>query len=275
MVPVDKPPSHDLHVHTWPHSPDASRMQIPVRCLAEARRRGVAVLGFANHLYPHTDKGILDALRAELTAAQSRSRGMRLLVGVECCGLDDSGRLIDGLERFGQPDFVLAGPHHLKHAWVQKPPYGDAAAFVEHQHRSLLGLARNSLVNGIAHPWVLPVHNSQRLWGFSSDDFLGAWNVDHWRELGAVAARHDTALELGMGIHMMEQVQGARFWITYCDGLQAARAAGARFYLGSDAHRPDIVGRLDWAVLTIERLEFSADDFIDPLDWTVRSRGAV
>jgi histidinol phosphatase-like PHP family hydrolase len=49
--------------------------------------------------------------------------------------------------------------------------------------------------------------------------------------------------------------------------LQAARAAGAKFYFGSDAHHLFVIARLDWLQTTLAHLGFTPDDIIAPADW--------
>ena len=53
-------------------------------------------------------------------------------------------------------------------------------------------------------------------------------------------------------------------------GLQAAKAAGAKFYFGSDAHHLFVIARLDWLQLTLKKLNFAPADIISPLDWTTK-----
>jgi len=70
-----------------------------------------------------------------------------------------------------------------------------------------------------------------------------------------------------MGIHLMAEHQGEAFWQKYARGLQAARAAGAKFYFGSDAHPLFVVARLDWLRPVLAELQFAPADIISPLDW--------
>jgi histidinol phosphatase-like PHP family hydrolase len=70
-----------------------------------------------------------------------------------------------------------------------------------------------------------------------------------------------------MGLHLMAQHQGAPFWQQYRRGLQAARAAGAKFYFGSDAHHLFVIARLDWLQATLSQLGFTPQDVINPPEW--------
>lgn len=256
---------YDLHVHTRPHSPDAHwRATLPAM-LKRAARNGIRTVGLANHYFLDTDFKIFQKLRGEIET--KAPAGMTVLIGAELCVLDPTGRIELTEDEARQLDYVLAGPHHFKQRWVEPPPTGDVAAFVEHQHRMLLGAVQHPLVNGLTHPWVINVHRASRRWGFSLDDFLAAWHEDHFAELGETARRHNTALELGMGIHLMAEHQGETFWQTYARGLQAARQAGAQFYFGSDAHHLFVIARLDWLRPTLNKLDFRPADFISPFDW--------
>lgn len=256
---------HDLHVHTRPHSPDAHwRATLPAM-LNRAAKNGVTTVGLANHYFLTTEFSIFNNIRQQV--ARKIPPGMTVLVGAELCVLNSSGEIKLTAAEAQQLDFVLAGPHHFTQRWVEKPQTGSAKLFVAQQHQSLLGAAKNPWVDGLAHPWVINVQHAQRRWGFSPGEFLTAWSEDHFAELGEVAARHNTALEIGMGIHLMARHQGEEFWQTYVRGLQAARSAGARFYFGSDAHHLFVVARLDWLRPTLKKLAFSPDAVISPSDW--------
>ncbi|MFQ5612117.1 MAG: PHP domain-containing protein [Anaerolineae bacterium] len=261
---------HDLHVHTRPHSPDAHwRATLPAM-LKRAAANGVWTVGLANHYFPTTNFNIFQKVRREV--AKKAPSGMTVLVGAEVCVLDASGQTIVTEAEAQQLDFVLAGPHHFKQRWVEKPPRGDAAAFVEHQHQMLLAAARNPLIDGLAHPWGVGIQHAPGRWGFSPSEFLAVWSEDHFAELGQVARQHNTALEIGMGVHLMAQHQGREFWERYARGLQAARAAGAKFYFGSDAHHLFVVARLDWLQPTLQKLGFTPEDIISPREWSGRRR---
>lgn len=262
---------HDLHVHTRPHSPDAHwRATLPAM-LKRAAKNGVWTVGLANHYFLDTDFKIFQKLWAKVR--RITPAGMTVLVGAELCVLDTAGNIKLTKDEARQLDFVLAGPHHFKQRWVESPPRGDAQAFVAHQHQMLLGAARHPLVHGVAHPWVINVQHAPRRWGFTIDQFLQAWHEDYFAELGAVAAQHNTTLEIGMGIHLMAEHQGQQFWQTYLRGLQAAQAAGAKFHLGSDAHHLFVVARLDWLRPTLDKLGFTPNDIISPDLWRNKSIG--
>jgi histidinol phosphatase-like PHP family hydrolase len=256
---------HDLHVHTRPHSPDAHWRATLKAMLKKAAGNGVQTIGLANHYFPDTNFEIFRKLRYE--AAQKTPGGMTVLVGAECCVLDTGGSLIVSEAEAGQLDFILAGPHHFKQRWVDQPPTGSAADFIAHQHRMLLNAAKHPLVNGLAHPWVINIQHAERRWGFTPAQFLTAWQPDHWQALAKVAQAHDTAVEIGMGIHLMAQHQGPEFWQKYGTGMQILKAGGVKFYVGSDAHHLHVIARLDWLIPTLETLGFTPDDVISPLDW--------
>jgi histidinol phosphatase-like PHP family hydrolase len=238
--------------------------------LKQAAKNGVWTIGLANHYFLNTDFKIFQKLPQEVT--KKAPAGMTVLVGAELCVLDTSGVIRLTQAEADQLDFVLAGPHHFKQRWVEPPPTGSAPDFVRHQHQMLLGAARQPLVNGLVHPWVINIQHAQQRWGFAPADFLAAWSEDHFAELGAVAQAHQTAIEIGMGLHLMAQHQGEPFWRKYARGLQAARDAGAKFFFGSDAHHLFVIARLDWLQTTLAALGFSPADIISPLEWQQHKR---
>lgn len=256
---------HDLHVHTHPHSPDAHwRATLPAM-LKTAAKNGVWTVGLANHYFLNTKFSVFQQLRQEVV--KKTPPGMTVLIGAELCVLDTAGTIKLPPSEAAQLDYVLAGPHHFNQRWVEKPPKGSAATFVAHQHAMLLGAAKNPLVHGLAHPWVISTQHAVNRWGFTSAEFLAVWSEDHFAELGEVAKNHHTAIEIGMGIHLMVEHQGQAFWQKYVRGLQAARAAGAKFYFGSDAHHLFVIARLDWLQPTLAKLGFKPEDIITPTDW--------
>jgi histidinol phosphatase-like PHP family hydrolase len=236
--------------------------------LKTAAKNGVWTVGLANHYFLDTKFKVFQNLRAEV--AQKAPAGMRVLVGAELCVLDTTGAIQLTSDEAGQLDFVLAGPHHFKQRWVESPPRGDAAAFITHQHQMLLAALKNPWVNGLAHPWVINIQQAPQRWGFTPAEFLAAWDEKLFAELGEMAKTHQTALEIGMGIHLMAQHQGEAFWQKYQRGLQAARAAGARFYFGSDAHHLFVIARLDWLQPTLSTLGFTPADIISPDEWLLQ-----
>ena len=251
---------HDLHVHTRPHSPDAHwRATLPAM-LKTAAKNGVWTVGLANHYFLDTNFKVFQKLPEEII--KKAPSGMRVLNGAELCVLDTAGTINLTSAEAAQLDFILAGPHHFKQRWVEKPPLGRADAFIEHQHQMLLGAAKNPLVHGLAHPWVIGIQNAANRWGFTPAEFLAAWSEKYFAELGETAKSHGTAIEIGMGIHLMAEHQGEAFWQKYARGLQAARAAGAKFYFGSDAHHLFVIARLDWLQPTLARLGFTPADII-------------
>jgi len=259
---------HDMHVHTRPHSPDAHwRATLPAM-LKRAAKNEVWTVGLANHYFLNTKFEIFTKLHQQVK--KKTPSGMTVLIGAELCVLDTTGAINLTETEARQLDFVLAGPHHFKQRWVEKPPLGNALDFIQHQHQMLLNAVRNPLVNGLAHPWVINVHQARERWNFSPTDFLTAWTDDYFTELGQAAKNHNTALEIGMGIHLMAQHQGDLFWQQYARGLQAARLAGAKFYFGSDAHHLFVIARLDWLKPTLAKLGFKPRDIISPFAWLKR-----
>ena len=259
---------HDLHVHTRPHSPDAHWRAGLKAMLKRAARNGVRTIGLANHYFPNINFGMFRKLRQEVI--KKAPEEMTVLVGAECCVLDTSGNLIVNEAEAEQLDFILAGPHHFKQRWVDQPPTGSATEFIAHQHHMLLNAAKHPLVDGLAHPWVINIQHAQRRWGFAPQAFLAAWQPVHWEELAAAAQAHNTAVEIGMGIHLMARHQGPEFWQKYVTGMQILKAGGAKFYFGSDAHHLHVIARLDWLVPTLETLGCTPEDVISPLDWLNR-----
>lgn len=259
---------HDFHVHTRPHSPDAHWRATLSAMLKRAAKNGIKVVGLSNHYFPTTKFNTFSKLRDQV--ARKAPNGMTVYIGAELCILDTHGNLILTKDEAAQLDYILAGPHHFKQRWVEQPPTGDATAFIQHQHQMMLNAVQNPLVNGLAHPWVINVHRGQKRWGFDIDAFVAAWHDDYFIELGEAAVAHKTAIEVGMGIHLMAEHQGQKFWQRYVQGMQILRHTGAKFYFGSDAHHLHVIARLDWLKISLGQLGFSPSDIITPSMWIQR-----
>ena len=150
--------------------------------LKQAAKNGVWTVGLANHYFLNTPFKTFQKLGQQVR--KKTPAGMTILIGAELCVLDTTGAINLTETEAGQLDFVLAGPHHFKQRWVEKPPAGNAADFVAHQHQMLLGAVRQPLVHGLAHPWVINIQQAERHWGFSPAEFLNAWDETHFAELG-------------------------------------------------------------------------------------------
>jgi histidinol phosphatase-like PHP family hydrolase len=130
---------------------------------------------------------------------------------------------------------VIGGPHTSYH---DKP---DRAAIIDLQHKLMLDVIANPLVDVLVHPW----------W-FGAGEFKPGgpmeWLTDmgqipdwHARELGEAAVRHGTAIEANHSAFFSENQYGPAFCESYPHYLAQVGASGCRFTVGSDAHD---IGRL-------------------------------
>lgn len=217
----------DYHTHTR-HSHGTGTVMQNVEA---ARRKGLLAVAIADH-GPASLFGIgvpslaaFDAIRQEVNAAKKAYPGMEVLVGVEANVVSEDGEIDIPLELQERLDIVLVGLHPLVRwrslargasllaenavgAWTRSARHAR-----ERNTRAIVNAVLHNKVHVVTHPgYRLPIDT---------------------RALARACAATGCAMEINAG-HDHTSVEYIRI----------ARAQGARFVLGSDAHSPERVGDL-------------------------------
>jgi len=205
----------DWHVHTnWSDGTATPRVMVEA-----ALARGLTMIGLTDHSY--RVKRNFAAYVTALRRVQARYRDrISVLVGVEV-DIRKDGTLELSDSQLDQLDFVIASIHRQHAEQVE---------------------AR--LLAAIAHPRVTIIgHPTGRQFATGKTARPLPSGVD-WRKVFRAAAKTETALEVNAQPSRMDLPAHL---------LTQAAAAGCKFAVGSDAHDPDGVGRLAFALYAIRK----------------------
>lgn len=219
----------DYHTHTK-YSQGAGTILDNAR---EAKRRGLEILGIADHgpaNWGHgamTELKVFDRIIAEARSVEKEISGLTVLAGCEANIISFQGELDVPRELQRKLDQVLAGFHTTIipkriHEGV-KFMRGRALGLVSPEHKrrarndntkAMVAAVYNNDIDIITHPGL-------------------KISIDT-PELARACVKTDTALE----INAKHGVQSIAF-------IKTAAHQGVQFAIGSDAHRPDQVGRVE------------------------------
>lgn len=259
----------DFHVHTC-HSPCGHPDATIDAMVARAEAKGLAALGFADHVTPAPVPGcgfydgqqidVLKRMRTKVaTLIRATSPQLELMVGVEAdytlAGADFLDRAVIALV-----DHVIgaASHFHLPAAPVPETDTPRAKADL------MVRMAREMLSLGIVAVWAHPFDcSAMRPLAPLMDEIDTATRA----ELIALANAQEIAIEIngGPGQDPAYRAATAAFF-------NLAREMGARFTVTADAHHPDDFARLDLALQWARELGIDDDALLTAGDLRARKR---
>jgi histidinol phosphatase-like PHP family hydrolase len=211
-----------------------------------ARAKGLAAIGFADHITPHSVPGcpfydgqrphLLAALRTELAQIPTAEIGeIEVLVGVEADYVLAGRGCLDGA-LLSQVDYVVCGASHFHLPGAVQPaedtPRARAALMVD--------LAREALAMPGMSIWAHPFDCSRMR---PLAPILETVPEGVLAEVIDLANRREIAIEINGGAGLREEYRRA---MAPFYGL--AREMGTRFTITADAHHPVDLDRLDLAL---------------------------
>ena len=227
----------DFHVHTH-LSPCGKPHATAEAMLRRAQEKGLAALGFADHVTPDRIPGcsfydrqrphILADLRAEIARATNGAH-LEVLVGAEADYTIAGRRCLDAAV-LAQADHVICAASHFHLPTAPLPASAEL----------MLRLAREALVLPGVSVWAHPFHCSQVR---PLPPILNPVGEAELAPLIALANEREVAIEVNGAAVQREDYRRAmaRF---FC----LAREMGARFTVTADAHSPDHLDRIDLAL---------------------------
>ena len=241
----------DLHVHTTMSDGDVPLEEV----VAIATARGVTV-GIADHVSSRNSRlFVSDATR--LAAYLAALEPYPVYRSAELCWCDAFSASL-GPEVLSRFDYLVGSNHGFVlpdgqeiSPWSRQLP----VPWADDPHRvmdtivdQLCRIVETMPIAIVGHPTLLPPGVLK----------LGADVEEWWTEeredrLIAATIRGGVAIEISN-----------RYRLPHDRFLSRARAAGARFSLGSDGHQRDQVARLDWSIDTALRVGISDDDLFVP-----------
>lgn len=226
-------PRTDLHLHATRYRLDGARQEMSVsnivRCLED---RSYTAAGIVEHLdtQPKHPVHCLEALVAE---SRSLSSALELFVGAELDYQEGAITVPQApaiKQRLGL-DYYLAAAHGV--------PVGttSAGAYIEDQHRRLMGILACETVDIVAHPWAEGHGHARRGriegWRFE-------WIPERYLREFIDAARHH-----GKAIEINYKAAADASDPAFGHYLEMLCQAGVTVTLGSDAHSLERVDSAD------------------------------
>lgn len=214
----------DLHTHTIASGHAYGTIREMAQAAAE---RGLKMVGMSEHgpVIPGTCHPIYFR---NLEVVPRTLYGVRILLGAELNVLQGGGIDLSPRE-WREMDYRLAGVHNLCYELGTR----------EENTRDLLAVIQNPWVDGIVHP-------DER-----------AVELDY-REIVPAAGEYHTLLELNNS-SLRHPGKGTRVRENYLEMLELCKAYRVPVILGSDAHDPSAVGRLDLALEVVREAGFPRD----------------
>lgn len=240
----------DYHTHTC-YSRGAGTIRDNARA---AKEQGLEVLGIADHApanWGHlgtTDLKVFQQIMVETKKIEAEFSGLKILAGTEADIISYAGELDIPLSLQRKLDQVLAGFH------ITIIPKSTAEGFHFLSGR-VLGLLSPSLKrkarNENTKAMVAAVYTNE----IDIITHPGLHISIDTPELARACVKRNTALEIN-----------ARHGIKSVAFVKAAAKAGAKFVIGSDAHDPRNVGRLEGGIKSAQLAGLTVDQVINARD---------
>lgn len=216
-----------------------------------AREKGLETLGIADHgpaNWGHvgtTSLQVFDQIIAEVKTVQAEFDGLKILAGTEANLVSYQGELDVPLELQRKLDQVLAGFH----VTIRPKSLEDGVKFLSQWtlgklSKQLKMKARNDNTKAI----VAAVYNND----IDIITHPGLNISIDTPELARACVKTDTALEIN-----------AKHGVKSIGFIQAAAHQGVKFAIGSDAHEPENVGRLEPGVKSAQLAGLNPEQIIN------------
>lgn len=253
---------HDLHIHSTLSPCCKVDSQTPERILQYARENNLHTICLTDHFWDSAVPGAskwYEPLHFEhLIKAKPlpQAEGIRFLFG---CETDMDAALNLGISRKKLElfDFIAIATTHMHFSFTLKPEdactvEGRAKAWVQRLDRILsMDLPFHKV--GLAHLSCCLIWREDQQY----QQVLSAIPESEMVRLFTKAAKLGVGIELNVGdIQHLHQGQE-----TILRPFRIAKACGCKFYLGSDAHRPEDLDQAGhYLQLAIDLLDLSEDD---------------
>lgn len=246
----------DYHIHTHYLKCANETMTMPA-IVARAEELGLTNIAITDHL---NAPEFLDEHRNIKRDLADIDSPVDIIFGVEVNVIDpDTGAVSIDERQIEQLGFelVIGGPHA---SYADSP---DPAAIIEKQHRLMMAVVQNPLVDILVHPW----------W-FSGREFEAgtvAWLTDlsllpddYITELGEAAAATGTAIEANGTAIFVNANYTEAFIADYGEYLKKLADCGARISICSDAHGIDRMRATQVAGRAVRDAGISPDQLWSP-----------
>lgn len=225
-------PKFDFHVHSSYSSDGEGTVAVMVEA---AEARGLEAVAITDH-GPELSVGIspddIEPMLSDIELAR-RDAAIPVLKGIEANITDPSGAIDIDERMFARFDILLVGLHTLRAFSL------DPVALARGYLTSLTNAMARQRADVITHPFHLHGNLAR---------YLTKEDIDAFAKL---AAERNIAIELNSKYHLPDD-----------DFLAICLREGAKLSIGTDAHAPGEVGRVDWALATLRRIGAREEDLI-------------
>lgn len=219
----------DYHTHTvYSHGTGTIEQNIEV-----AMQKGLKTLGVSDHSYRHFSYGVkyenIPKMREEIDRLQEKYKEIKILLGLEANILDNKGSIDVDDKILKLVDYVMAGYHFgsIPNKKV-KGIFNHAFNFVgldrftkDYNTEATINAMKNNDIFIVTHP--------------------GDKGAVYIEEVAKAAKETNTHLEINSHHGYLTKEQ-----------LILIKDTGVKFMIGSDAHRPEDVGRFDDAIKRVK-----------------------
>lgn len=248
----------DFHVHTR-FSPCGHRDATLTAMVSRARAKGLAALGFADHVTPAPVPGCdfydgqqIEVLIEErsMVNAMNLPADLTVLVGVEADYTLAGAGCLDGA-MLGQVDYVICAASHFHLPAAPRPREDTSEAKAELMVRMAREMLQMPGVSVWAHPFDCTAMRPLA-------PIIAA--IGDARMAGLIALANDRQVAVEINGGPVATSPAYREATAAFFGL--AREMGARFTITADAHHPDDFERLDLALEWAREMGFRDEDFL-------------
>lgn len=235
--------SFDLHTHTVYSGKNHGKGSI-MENAAAAKAAGLSLVGISDHGPGHMtyalDLDKLPRIRQEIKEAQKAFPGLDIQLGVEANIAGTSGRLDLDRESCGLFDYIMAGYHYAY--WGENKLQGLGICVGGWLAGKGLTTASRARTRNTDMVVAAVMENGLKVLTHPGDKI----SVD----IGPIA---EACRDTGTLMEINDHHDGLSL-----EGLKTAMNYDVSFILGSDAHRPEMVGNVERA---LERAKLSGLDF--------------
>jgi histidinol phosphatase-like PHP family hydrolase len=224
----------DYHIHTLYLKCANETMTVPA-LVAKAEELGLKSIAVTDHLNAPQFLDEHRKIKSDLAEIES---DLEIIFGVEVNVIDhQTGAVSIDEQQIDELGFelIIGGPHS---SYSDTP---DPKAIIDTQHRLMMAVVQNPLVDILVHPWWF----SRR----EFDDGIVSWLTDlellpddYVTELGEAAAATGTAIEANGSAIFANSAYGEAFLADYNEYLKKLADCGALISISSDAHD---IGRME------------------------------
>jgi putative hydrolase len=219
----------DYHTHTiYSHGTGTIEQNIEV-----AMQKGLKTLGISDHSYRHFSYGVkyenIPKMREEIDRLQEKYKEIKILLGLEANILDNKGSIDVDDKLLKLVDYVMAGYH-----------------FGSIPNKKVKGIL-NHAFNFVGLDKITKDYNTEATINAmkNNDIFI----VTHPGDKGAVYIEEVAKVAKETNTHL--EINSHHGYLTK-EQLILIKDTGVKFMIGSDAHRPEDVGRFDDAIKRVK-----------------------